>query len=115
MEQTTEQIVACLLAEIRTNRDETRTNQERLEAKIEAKADATLRETEAEIRTNQGMMEISQEEMKAKMDAHHERIEANMDAWLEEMKAWRRQTTACLEGQRPIWRGRSQPQKKQGP
>jgi hypothetical protein len=64
MEQTTEQIMACLLAEIRTNRDEMRINHEKLEAKIEAKADATLRETKVEIRANQGKMEISHEETK---------------------------------------------------
>jgi hypothetical protein len=47
-----------------------RTNEERLEAKIKAKTDATLRETKAEIRTNQEKMEASQEEMKAKTGSH---------------------------------------------
>jgi hypothetical protein len=33
--------------------------------------------------------------MKAKMDAHQERMEVKMDDWVEEMKAWRKEMTAC--------------------
>jgi hypothetical protein len=35
--------------------------------------------------------------MKAKMDAHQERMEVKMDDWLEEMRAWGKELTACKE------------------
>lgn len=45
---------------------------------------------------------------KAKMDSHQERMEVKMDAWLEELKAWRKETMAyqevmeaCLESKEP--------------
>jgi hypothetical protein len=35
--------------------------------------------------------------MIAKMDPHKERMEAKIDAWLEEMKAWWKETMASQE------------------
>jgi hypothetical protein len=66
-----EQMMACLLAEIRTNRKEIKTNQ--------AKADT------------------NQEEMLAKMEAKIVANQEKMDAWIAEMRAWRKETTACQE------------------
>jgi hypothetical protein len=63
----TEQMMARLLAEIRTNREELITNQETL-AKMEAKEDANLRETKAEIK-------INQERTKAQIEANNEKTE----------------------------------------
>jgi hypothetical protein len=71
MEQTKEHIMAFRLAKIRTNRGEMRTNQERLEAKIEVKANTSLRKTKAEKKNKPKKMETSQEEIKpnVKMEA----------------------------------------------
>jgi hypothetical protein len=38
----------------------------------------------------------------AKTDAHQERMEAKMDAWLVEMNACRKETTACKKRRRPV-------------
>jgi hypothetical protein len=35
--------------------------------------------------------------MTAKMEPRQKRMEAKMDAWLEEMKVWWKETTACQE------------------
>jgi uncharacterized damage-inducible protein DinB len=64
----TEQMMARLLAEIRTNREELITNQEML-AKMEAKENANLRETNAETK-------INQERAKAQVEANNEKFEA---------------------------------------
>jgi hypothetical protein len=50
---------------------------------------------------HQARIEANQLVMMAKLDAHHERTIAKTDAWLEEMKAWRKETTACLESREP--------------
>jgi hypothetical protein len=50
-------------------------NQKRMEAKIGTE----------EIDSNQGKAEACHREMKTMMNVHQERMEAKMDAWLEEM------------------------------
>jgi hypothetical protein len=61
-------MMAHLLAEIRTNREERRTGQELLKEEILAK------------------MEANQERTDAKLDAHHERMMGWMDSQLEKME-----------------------------
>jgi hypothetical protein len=61
-----EQMMACLLAEIRTNR-------ERMEAKLRAEI-KTIRE---EMDTNQEKIETNQEQMKAMLDTCLEKMKAN--------------------------------------
>jgi hypothetical protein len=70
-----EQMMACLLAEVRTNREKL--------AVSEAKPDASLREVREEMRACQ---ELLKEEMLGKLDAYHERMIARMDSWLEQME-----------------------------
>jgi thermostable 8-oxoguanine DNA glycosylase len=63
-----EQMMACLLAEIRINQEEMR----------------------EEMKTNKARMDANQAEMLARM-------EAKMDTNLKEIIAWRKETTACQE------------------
>jgi hypothetical protein len=72
-------MMACLLSEIRTNREEMRAGQEHLKEKMLAKMEM-----------NQERMEATQGKMFAKIDAHHERMMARMDYQLKKMEA-------CLE------------------
>jgi hypothetical protein len=63
-----EQMLERQLAETNIKQEITDANLERLEAEIEAKVEANLRETKAEIRT-------SQEKMEAKIQASNEKFE----------------------------------------
>jgi hypothetical protein len=91
-------MIARLLAEMK---DEITTN--------EAKADVSVRETKVEIGTNQERMEtkieVNNEKFEAlrgtllsRMGIHH----AMTGASQEEMKVWRKETTACQEATRPV-------------
>jgi hypothetical protein len=78
-----------------------KTNQMRMEAKIQAKIKATTEKSEdlrstlvSQMDIRQARTEAVQQEIIAKMDAHHERIEARMNAW-------RNDTTACLKSMQP--------------
>jgi hypothetical protein len=53
-----EQMVARLLAEIRTNREKMKTNQAEMVARMEAKTDVNLKEMKEEIRYNQAKVEL---------------------------------------------------------
>jgi hypothetical protein len=96
MEKSVEQIMVCLLAEIRTNREEIKTNQAKADPSQgekkanQAKTVANLREMREELRANQQHLK---EEILAKMEANKEM----MDAWMAEMRTWRKETTACQE------------------
>jgi hypothetical protein len=63
-----EQMMARLPAEIRTNREEMKTNQAEMLARMEAKTDVNLKEMKEEIRTNQ-----------AKVDGHSKGNETRID------------------------------------
>jgi hypothetical protein len=77
-----EQMMACLLAEISTNREEMRANQQLLKeemlAKMEAKAYDNLKKIKESIKTNQATARLRQikVEMMAKMDSQLEKMEA---------------------------------------
>jgi 23S rRNA pseudoU1915 N3-methylase RlmH len=79
-----EQMMACLLDEIRTN---------------QTKADTNLKEMKEEMTTRlKAKIDTNQEKTIVKLDAHHERMMTRMDYQLEKM-------VACLEKRRPrIWR-----------
>jgi hypothetical protein len=77
---------------------EIRTNEERMETKIEASNEKfeVLRGTlVSRMDAHQTRTKTTQEDIQAKTDAHQEGMEAKMDAWLGEMRAWRKETTAC--------------------
>jgi hypothetical protein len=65
-----EQMMARLLAEIRTNREETETNQ--------AKPNATLKEIKEEMRTTREEMRAGQEHLKEEMRAGQELLKEEM-------------------------------------
>jgi hypothetical protein len=106
-------LMARLLAEIRTNPEEILvkkgTNQEilttRLEAKLEAKADPTLKETNAEIRTNP-------ERMEARIEGNNEKFEAHRITLLSQVDIRQNRTE-----QRPFkkqWKPKWQNQEQKG-
>jgi hypothetical protein len=85
-----EQMMACLLAEIRTDKEKMDANQ--------AKTDANQRGMRERMRDGQKHLkeemragqELLKQEMLAKLDAHHERMTAKMDTQLKKIEA-------CLE------------------
>jgi hypothetical protein len=80
-----EQMMACLLAEIRTNNEEF----EVLCGTLVSKLDIL-----------QAMTEVIQEEIIAKRDTHQEMMEDSMNAWQREMKACQEAMEACLKKKR---------------
>jgi hypothetical protein len=66
MGQTMEQMIACLLVEIRTNREW-----------MEAKMDDGQVEMEAQVGSLASRIDVNQEDMKAILDACLEKMEAN--------------------------------------
>jgi hypothetical protein len=79
-----EEIMARLLAEIRTNRKEIRANQVQADANLKGMKGEMTARLEAKIQNNQERMEANQGKIMAKLDAHHERMMARMDSQLEE-------------------------------
>jgi hypothetical protein len=91
-----EQMMAYLMAEIRTNREEMRAGQELLKEDMLAKIDANQKKMEGRIHANNEKFEVlrgslvsrmdihqartvsTQEEMKAKMDIHQEKVETTI-------------------------------------
>jgi actin-like ATPase involved in cell morphogenesis len=110
-----EQMMARLLAEIRTDREETTARLEAItdasQEKMDAKTDANLREMKAEIRANNQRFEVLRSTLVSRMDIHQARTEAvqeiiaKMETHQEKMRgsmiAWRKETTAYLEGKEP--------------
>jgi hypothetical protein len=74
-----EQTMTRLLAEIRTNREEMKTNKEMLTARLEAKMDFYQEELQA-------MLEACLEKTKARTQTGYEPGEAEIKTDLEEMK-----------------------------
>jgi predicted nuclease with TOPRIM domain len=94
------QMMACLLAEIRTNQAEMKANREERNTEMKAmqeKTDANLKETterlEAKIGTSQEKMEHKEEikpqlrSLASQINAHQEKIKVMLDACLEKMEA----------------------------
>jgi hypothetical protein len=103
-----EQMMAYLLAEIRTNQEEMKenirtndANLKEMKEEMTARLEASLQNMKAKIKANNEKFEVLQgtlvswmdihqasteaipEEITAKMDAHQERMEASMDAQVE--------------------------------
>jgi hypothetical protein len=69
-----------------------------MEAKIEAnneKFEVHRGTLVSRMDANQARTKATEEDIEAKTDAHQERMEAKMDVRLGEMKAWRKERTAC--------------------
>jgi hypothetical protein len=83
-----EQVIAQMLAEIRTNWEKIIASQKHLKEEIrtnQALMDASLWEMRA-------CQELLKEEMLIKWYTHHERMMARMGSWLEKMEACLRET-----------------------
>jgi hypothetical protein len=94
MAQTTE-LLKAMKEMLQETKGDVRTNREKL--------DANQAKIWAEIKTNQ-------EEMEEKIKSGQAEVKFTVSAILRKMKSWRKETMACHERRRPVWRVRSQPQ-----